>query len=209
MPRTVEDDHKDRLSLRWEKSESGGLRKLPGSSHGPISPPPDRHGMASNKNLPKIIAAGGAAAVLAAGAWLLGTSGSSASTTASTQGPPGMAQGSQPPSQSGQPPARGSGQMPPGFGDAVTGDTADRVAAAATAEYPGEVERIMQLADGSYVAHVITSSGEVHVAISKDFKVTGTEQGGPPVGGTPPSGSSTTPPSSGTTVPDATDATKS
>ena len=156
--------------------------------------------MASNKNLPKIAAASGAAAVLAAGAWLLGTSGSSASTTASTQGPPGMTQG--------QPPSQGGGQVPPGFGDAVTGDTADKVSVAATAKYPGEVERIMQLPDGSYVAHVITSSGEVHVAVSSDFKVTGTEQGGPPTGGTPPSGSAT-PPSSGTTVPDATGATQS
>ncbi len=140
--------------------------------------------MASNKNLSKIAAASGAAALLAAGAWVLGTSGSDASTTsASTTTRPGMAQGG-PPSQAGGQAPR-AGQRPPGFGAAVTGATADKVAAAATARYPGEVERVMQLPDGSYVAHVITSSGEVHVAVSKDFKVTGTEQGGPPMGGTP------------------------
>lgn len=151
--------------------------------------------MATTKNLPKIAAASGAAAALAAGAWLLGTSGSSASTTAPVQGAPGMSQGG-PPS---------GGQLPPGLGD-VTGATADKVAAAATEKYPGEVERVMQLPDGSYVAHVITSSGEVHVAVSKDFTVTGTEQGGP-MGGGP--GGAAPPAGSGTTVPDATGATPS
>jgi hypothetical protein len=151
--------------------------------------------MASNKNLPKIAAAGGAAAVLAAGAWILGTSGSDASATASTQGPPGMAQGAPP--QNGQAP-----QGAPGFGSDIGGMTAEKVAKAATASHPGQVERVMQLPDGSYVVHVITSSGEAHVAVSKDFQVTGTEQGGPPMGGTPPSGA--TPPSGGTTPPSGT-----
>ena len=160
--------------------------------------------MASNKNLPKIAAAGGAAAVLAAGAWLLGTSGSNASVTASTQGPPGMAQGAPP--QNGQAP-----QGARGFGSDISGTTAEKVAKAATASYPGQVERVMQLPDGSYVAHVITSSGEVHVAVSKDFQVTGTEHGRPPMGGTPPSGptppaGATTPPS-GTTMPGTTSTT--
>ena len=205
MHRTVGDEHKGGLSRAWEKSENGALRKLPGGSHGHISPRPDRHRMASTKNLPKIAAASGAAALLAAGAWVLGTSGSDASTTsASTTAPPGMAQGG-PPSQGqagGQTPQ--GGQLPPGFGADVTGDTADKVAAAATAKYPGDVERVMQLPDGSYVAHVITSSGEVHVAVSKDFKVTGTEQGGPAPGGAP----GATPPSD-TAVPDATGASQS
>jgi hypothetical protein len=141
--------------------------------------------MASNQNLPKIVAAGGAAAVLAAGAWLLGTSGSDASATASTQGPPGMAQGAG------------------GFGSDISGTTAEKVARAATAKYSGEVERVMQLPDGSYVAHVITSSGEVHVAVSQDFQVTGTEQGGPPLGG-PPSSDGATPPSGTTSTTSAT-----
>jgi len=37
--------------------------------------------------------------------------------------------------------------------------------------------------DGSYVAHVITSNGEYHVTVSRDFKVTGAQQGGPGQGG--------------------------
>jgi hypothetical protein len=46
----------------------------------------------------------------------------------------------------------------------------------------------MKLADGSYVVHVIKSdgSGEAHVLVSKAFKVTGTQTGGP--GGGPPPG---------------------
>ncbi len=49
----------------------------------------------------------------------------------------------------------------------------------------------MKLADGSYVVHVIQSGskGEVHVLVSKAFKITGTQKGGPPGGGAPPSGS--------------------
>ena len=40
--------------------------------------------------------------------------------------------------------------------------------------------------DGSYVVHVIQSNGdgEVHVLVSKDFEVTGVQQGGPPAGAT-------------------------
>jgi hypothetical protein len=38
----------------------------------------------------------------------------------------------------------------------------------------------MKLSDGTYVAHVITSNGEYHVTVSKDFKVSGAQQGGTP-----------------------------
>ena len=85
------------------------------------------------------------------------------------------------------------GAQPPGLGTEATGTAASRAKAAALAKYPGTVERVMQLSDGSYVVHVIGSSGsEVHVLVSKAFAVTGTEQG-MPGGGNPPSGS--TPPS--------------
>jgi hypothetical protein len=49
----------------------------------------------------------------------------------------------------------------------------------------------MKLSDGTYVVHVIQSGskGEVHVLVSTDFKITGTQKGGPPGGGAPPSGS--------------------
>src|SRR5205085_9854506 len=74
----------------------------------------------------------------------------------------------------------GNGQAPPGFGAPVTGAAADKAKAAALAKYKGTVERVMKLSDGSYEVHVLTSGGgEYHVAVSKDFKVTGAQQGGP------------------------------
>jgi len=142
----------------------------------------------SNNPATKYFATGVAAVVLTFGAYLIGksntdpaTAGTNASAPAAQSAAP---QGATP--QTGQMPR--NGQAPPGFGTAVTGDTAKKVAAAATAKYPGTVERVMKLQDGSYVAHVITTSGERHVLISKAFKVTGSEQGGPGGrGGAPPS----------------------
>jgi hypothetical protein len=98
----------------------------------------------------------------------------------------------------GAPAAAGRPGGPPGgMGTAVTGATLTKLEAVATAKYPGTVERAMKLPDGSYEVHVIQSGGkgEVHVLVSKDFKVTGTQKGGPP-GGASPSGSG---PPSGTT----------
>jgi hypothetical protein len=75
----------------------------------------------------------------------------------------------------------------PGFGQPVTGAAATKARAAALKKYPGTVEQVMKLQDGSYVVHVLrTSGGEVHVKVSKAFAVTGLEQG-PPGGGAPPS----------------------
>ena len=52
--------------------------------------------------------------------------------------------------------------------------------------------RVMQLPDGSYEVHVVTTSGgEVHVKVSKTFTVTGTETG-PPAGAAPPASDGTT-----------------
>ena len=96
-----------------------------------------------------------------------------------------------------------NGQAPPGApgsGTAVTGAAAAKAKASALARHPGTVEAVVRLGDGSYVVHVITSGGELHVAVSKAFRVTGVQQGrgGPPAGasGTPPSG--TAPPTGGT-----------
>ena len=143
--------------------------------------------------------AGVAAVLIAFGAYALGKSSSdnsNASTTAAAQVPTGN---SQVPGQSGQngqvPGANGqvpgqSGQAPPGFGTDVTGAAANKAKAAALAKYDGSVERVMKLDDGSYVVHVLSSSGEYHVLVSKDFKVTGAQQGGPGQGGgTPGTGS--------------------
>ncbi|MBI5103804.1 MAG: hypothetical protein HZB46_02220 [Solirubrobacterales bacterium] len=131
-------------------------------------------------NPKKTIAAGAAAVAPAFGAYALGSSGGddAAAGTGAAAGPQ-----QQMAAPSGQQPQG----TPPGFGTPVTGTAAAKVEEAALAKYDGTVERIMQLQDGSYEAHVITSSGEVHVLVSKDYKVTGTETG-PPGAGAPPSG---------------------
>ena len=127
--------------------------------------------------------AGAVAAVAVAG--LLAACGSSSSTQTATVGNAAATT----PNAS----ATGRQSVPPGLGKTVTGAAADKAKAAALAKYPGTVERGMQLPDGSYEVHVITTSGsEVHVQVSKAFAVTGTQQGGPPAGATPPAGNGTT-----------------
>jgi hypothetical protein len=118
----------------------------------------------------KVAAAVAVVAVLAFGASQITQGGSSSATAA---------QGAQP--------GRFGNGTPPQMGAAVTGATLTKLKAAATARYPGTVEQAMKLPDGSYVVHVIQSSGkgEVHVLVSKDFKVTGVQQGGPPSGAAP------------------------
>jgi hypothetical protein len=134
----------------------------------------------SSSNPIKYVAAGVAAVVLAFGAYAVGNSNAGQSNTATA-------------AAAGQRMPAGGGQAPPGFGTEVTGAVAAKVEAAATAEYPGTAERVMKLADGSYVAHVITSSGELHVTVSKDYEVTGSQQGGPGAGGAPPAGAPSAP----------------
>lgn len=168
--------------------------------------------MFDNTSPIKYVAGGIAAVALAFGAYALGNSksggGSSGTASAAELGrmaPQSGSSGSQiqpSPPQGGASPQAG-GQMPPGFGTPATGSDAAKAKAAALARYSGTAERVMKLSDGSYVVHVITSNGEVHVAVSKGFTVTGTQQGGPggmpgapPCGSTPRGGA--TPPSSGT-----------
>jgi hypothetical protein len=120
----------------------------------------------------------GAAATLALGGLIAGC-GSSNTTTAT----PAAATSSAASATQGTPPA---------LGKTATGAAADKAKAAALAKYPGTVERVMQLSDGSYVVHVMRSSGgEVHVKVSKAFAVTGLEQG-PAGGGAPPATSGST-----------------
>ena len=126
--------------------------------------------------------AGIAAVALAFGAYAVGNSNSGGSSNASAAAPF----------------ARGGGQPPAGFGTPATGAAADKAKAAALAKYKGTAERVMKLPDGSYMVHVLTSGGgEYHVAVSKDFAVTGAQQGGP--GGAPPSGSIPASPGSSST----------
>jgi hypothetical protein len=146
-----------------------------------------------NNRLIKIMAGAAAVVAIALGGMAIGRTGSGNSASATGGGSRGGQGG----------PPVGFRRGGPGRVSPVTGTAATKVKDAALAKYPGAtVERIMQLPDGSYVAHVLTSNGEVHLAVSKAFKVTGTAQGGPPRGGTPPQG--TAPqgaPQGGTTAP--------
>jgi len=70
------------------------------------------------------------------------------------------------------------GQLPQGWqsgsGTIITGAAADRAQAVAVATYPGgTVNRVLQLADGSYAVHQINISWPHHVFVSTDFQVTG------------------------------------
>jgi hypothetical protein len=70
------------------------------------------------------------------------------------------------------------GQVPQGWqsgsGTIITGAVADQAKAVAVAAYPGgTVNRVLQLADGSYAVHQINISWPHHVFVSADFQVTG------------------------------------
>jgi hypothetical protein len=143
--------------------------------------------------------AGIAAVVIAVGAYAIGSTssdgGSSSATNAAGTGlPVQTGQNGQAPSG----PVPQSGQAPPGFGSPASGAAASKARAAALAKYKGTVERVMKLDDGSYEVHVIASNGEYHVAVSKDFKVTGAQQGGPGAGGSPGTGAPGTAPQGST-----------
>jgi uncharacterized membrane protein YkoI len=65
---------------------------------------------------------------------------------------------------------RGAGETP------LTGDTAEKVKAAALAEVPGTVLRVETDNGGVYEAHIRKADGsEVEVKVDNDFKVTATE----------------------------------
>ena len=142
-----------------------------------------------SKKLISTSAAAAAAAVVAVGAFLIGSSQSDSTANTANTASPAAQQG---------------GQAPPGFGRGggmgtpVTGDAATKVEQAVTAKYGGQIERVLKLADGSYLAHVITSNGELRVTVSKSFEVTGTQQG-PPGGARPPGAPSASQPSPGST----------
>jgi hypothetical protein len=128
----------------------------------------------------KLITTGGvaaAAAVLAIGGYLVGNGQSdSEASTANATNPAAQ--------QDGQ---GGHGFGPrAGFGSQVTGDAAQKVEHAVAAKYDGRIERVQQLSDGSYLAHVITGNGEIYVSVSKSFQITGTRQR--PQGAMPPGG---------------------
>lgn len=78
----------------------------------------------------------------------------------------------------------------------LTGETADKVKAAALAKYAdATVVRIESDSDGVYEAHLRKADGTpLTVEVNKDFEVTGEEAAGPPPGGAlaAPNGGATT-----------------
>ena len=160
---------------------------------------------ATPKKIMKGVAAVAAIGLVAFGAnAVVGSTNDSATTSTAApqaQAPAPAASGSQAVPGTTPPAGAPQGSAPPGFGTEVTGATLTKLSAVATAKVPGDVERAMQLEDGSYVVHVIRSdgSGEVHVLVSKAFKVTGTQTGGP--GGGPPPGAGGQAPQQGQAAP--------
>jgi hypothetical protein len=136
-----------------------------------------------NSNPRKYAAAAVVAVALAFGAYAVGNS-------SSGNGSNGTANAAQ---------AQRNGQPPRGFGTPVTGTAAAQVKAAVLAKYKGTVDRIIKLPDGSYLARVTTSNGDLRVAVSKDYQVTGAQQGGPGAGG--PRGGATPPGNGGQPLP--------
>jgi hypothetical protein len=138
----------------------------------------------SSRKLTRSIAAGATAIAVAIGGYAVANSSSSNGASRPPNAAP-PAQSSQAPrvgflAQSGHAPSHAPqvGQVPqnwrPGTGTIITGAAADKAKAAAIAKYPrGTVNRVLKLSDGSYAVHRILTSGQHHVFVSKDFKVTG------------------------------------
>jgi hypothetical protein len=123
-----------------------------------------------SRKLTRFVAAGAAAVAVAVGGLAIANSGSGNGTS-------GTANATQAPAPSQATP---TGQIPqgwqPGTGTIITGAAADKAKAAAlAAKYPGTVNRVLRLSDGSYVVHLIATSGPHHVFVGKDFKVMGSE----------------------------------
>jgi hypothetical protein len=110
-----------------------------------------------------------------AGAAIAVTGSASAATNAATATVSQIAHGTDP-SQ----PMRADEQL-------LTGDTAQKVTAAAEAKYPNAtIQRVETDSDGVYEAHIVTSDGQpLIVQVGKDFVVTGTQEFGGPGAGDP------------------------
>jgi hypothetical protein len=126
-------------------------------------------------SLAALVAVGAAGFAISSGS----NNSASASGAAATSTPATTVPGGSPPT---------AGQRPPGgpMGTPVTGTAAEKAKAAALAQYPGTVERVLKSPTGGYIVHVIQKDGsEVHVLVSATFRVTGTGTGGPPRGASP------------------------
>ena len=140
--------------------------------------------------VPVALVAGG----LLAGGVLAGTLTASADTTTSEGSKPSTSSSSSGPSDHAAGPRRNrtvdESKSQRSDEKLLTGDTADKVRAAALAKYPGAtILRVETDSDGVYEAHLTTGAGKrVTVEVGKGFTVTGEEAGGPGAGRGGPGG---------------------
>jgi len=126
--------------------------------------------------------------------------GSASAQTSTTQAPATNNGGTPPAGQPAFDPSKGGHQANGITETVLTGSDAEKATAAALAAVPGgTVQRVETDAEGAaYEAHMLKSDGTpVTVKMDKDFKVTGTETGGPGGpghgrGGQPPAQASNT-----------------
>ena len=123
-----------------------------------------------SRKLTRSLAAGAAALAVAIGGYAIGNNTSSDNGASPTANAAQAAAPRQAP-QSGQVPQNWRA----GTGTIITGATADKVTSAASAKYPGTVNRVLKLSDGSYAAHMFATSGPHHVFVNTAFKVTGAQ----------------------------------
>jgi hypothetical protein len=157
----------------------------------------------------KTIVIAGAGIATAAGLALLGASFAGADQVSATTAAYGYGRGTAPGGEGGQPGERATGN---GNTDAtkpmrsdeqlLTGETADKVTAAAKAKEQGAtIERVETDSDGVYEAHMVRADGtHITAQVGADFQVTNVVVGGAGKGSHDPAGGASngqTPPASG------------
>jgi len=165
------------------------------------TPPTTAPGGSGSRGRTAAMVGGGLAAGLLAGGVLMGALSASADTNSTTtENGAGSSSSSTPPVPGADQAPRDESQPQRSDETLLTGDTADKVKAAALAKYPGAtVLRIETDSDGVYEAHLTKADGtRVTVEVDKSFAVTGDEAqgpggpGGPRGGGAPSPSASTT-----------------
>jgi hypothetical protein len=121
----------------------------------------------------------GAALVGSAGAQSNDSSTTTAPSTGSTDSSTSSGGAASSTTPEGMRPPRGPHQANGKTEEALTGDTADKVKAAALEAVPGgTVDRVETDAEGVYEAHMTNADGQrVTVKVDANFKVTGVEEG--------------------------------
>ena len=129
----------------------------------------------------KTIVIAGAGIATAAGLALLGASFAGAEQTTATAAAYGYGRGA-PPAGEGAPSGTADPSKPQRSDEhLLTGETADKVTAAAKAKEPtATIERVETDSDGVYEAHMVRADGtHIIVQVGADFQVTNVIEGGP------------------------------